>query len=58
MNILCLTLARVPVPIITITENVATYLDYYEELRILQQIPSVIKKSLRTKYANAKKLAK
>ena len=35
MNILCQTLARVPVPLITITENVSSYLDYYEELKLM-----------------------
>ena len=30
-NILCPTLARCPAPLVTITENVKSYLDYYEE---------------------------
>lgn len=46
MNILCLTLAKNPVPLVTITENVGTYLDYYEELR-LQAIPGIVKKAFR-----------
>ena len=58
MNILCLTLARNPSPLITITENVGTYLDYYEELRLLHQIPNIVKKAFRQKYNNAKRLDK
>jgi hypothetical protein len=34
-NILCYSLAKIPVPLLTITENVDTYLDYYEELRLI-----------------------
>jgi hypothetical protein len=33
-NLLCLSLAKVPVPLLTITENVDTYLDYYEDMRL------------------------
>jgi hypothetical protein len=33
-NLLCLSLAKVPVPLLTITENVETYLDYYEDMRL------------------------
>ena len=35
MNILCYTLGKAPVPVITITENIKTYLDYYEEMRLM-----------------------
>jgi len=44
MNILCYTLAKNPVPLLTITENVNTYLDYYEEMSLMHQIPNVVKK--------------
>jgi hypothetical protein len=53
MNILCQTLAKIPVPLITITENVSTYLDYYEELKLMNQIPGIVKKSYRQKYGSA-----
>jgi hypothetical protein len=33
-NLLCLSLAKVPVSLLTITENVETYLDYYEDMRL------------------------
>jgi hypothetical protein len=33
-NLLCLSLAKVPVSLMTITENVETYLDYYEDMRL------------------------
>lgn len=58
MNILCLTLARNPVPLVTITDNISTYLDFNEEMRIWTKTPSVIKKAFRLKYSNARKLAK
>ena len=35
MDILCQTLSKAPVPLITITENVGTYLNYYEELKLM-----------------------
>lgn len=34
INLLCLSLAKIPVSLLTITENVDTYLDYYEDLRL------------------------
>ena len=58
MNILCYTLAKSPVPLITITENVNTYLDYYEEMRLMYLIPNIVKKAYRQKYQKAKKLAR
>jgi hypothetical protein len=33
-NLLCLSLGRIPVSLLTITDNVDTHLDYYEDLRI------------------------
>jgi hypothetical protein len=47
MNILCYSLGKSPVPLLTITDNVGTYLDYYEEMRIMHQIPNVVKKAFR-----------
>jgi hypothetical protein len=47
MEILCPTLAKIKVPLITITENVTSYLDYYEELRLLEKIPSIVRKAYR-----------
>lgn len=44
MNILCQSLGKTPVPLMTITENVETYLDYYEEMRLQNQVPNVVKK--------------
>lgn len=58
MNMLCQSLAKTPVPLLTITENVDTYLDYYEELRLQTHLSGIVKKSFRQKYNNTKKLAK
>ena len=58
MNILCYTLGKSPVPLITITENIHSYLDYYEEMRLMHQIPNIVKKAFRQKYQKAKKLAR
>ena len=45
-------------PILTITDNISTYLDYKEEMRLWTKIPSIIKKSYRLKYSNARKIVK
>ena len=58
MNILSFTLGKNPIPLLTITENVETYLDYYEELRLIHQIPNIVKKAFRQKYQKVKKLAR
>ena len=50
MNILCYTLGKSPVPLITITENINTYLDYYEEMRMMYLSPNIVKKQYRQKY--------
>lgn len=46
-NILCYSLGKSPVPLLTITDNIETYLDYYEEMRLMHQIPNVVKKAFR-----------
>lgn len=58
MNILCQSLARLNVPLITITENVETYLDYHEEIRLQNLLPSNIKRAYRLKCSNVLKLGK
>ena len=58
MNILCYTLGKSPVPLITVTENIETYLDYYEEMRLMHHIPNIVKKQFRQKFQKAKKLAR
>ena len=58
MNMLCQSLAKTPVPLLTITEHVDTYLDYYEELRLQTLLTGIVKKSFKQKYNNTKKLAK
>ena len=50
VNLLCFSLGKIPVPLLTITENVSTYLDYYEELRLMNHIPNIVKKQYRQKY--------
>lgn len=55
---LCNSLGRIPTPLLTITENVESYLDYYEELRLQNHIPNILKKSFRNKYQKIRKLAK
>ena len=57
LSMLCTTLGRNPVPLLTITEGVETHLDYAEELRI-QKLPSILRRGYRSKYTNARKLAK
>jgi hypothetical protein len=57
-NIFCFSLARIPIPLLTITDNVNSYLDYYEEIRMINQIPPVVKKQMKQKLRSAVKMAK
>ena len=43
---------------LTITDNADSFLDYYEELRIQNNLPGLVKKNYRQRYLNAKKLKK
>ena len=58
VNALCKTLAGSPCPMLTITSNVSTYLDYYDELELSNKLPSVVWKQMMKKYRKAKKLYK
>ena len=57
-ELLCQSLCKLPVPLITITENVQTYLSYEEELRIQNKMPGIIRRSLKQKYRSVRNLAK
>lgn len=57
-DVLCLSLAKNPVPLLTITENVSTHLDYVEEVKLRDFIPPLTKRMLRQKYRNSRKLLK
>jgi hypothetical protein len=41
---LCTTLGRNPVPVVTITDDISTYISHTEEYHI-QKLPNVIKKA-------------
>ena len=41
---MALSLGKLPIPMLTITENVETYMEYTEELRLHKQIPLYIRK--------------
>lgn len=58
MNILCFTLSKTPVPLITITDKVDSTLEYYEEMRLMNKVPNIVKKQYRQKFHKAKKLAR
>ena len=58
MNILGYTLGKSPVPLVTVTDNIETYMYYYEEMRLMHQIPNIVKKQFRQKFQKAKKLAR
>jgi hypothetical protein len=49
-NLLSRTNAKIPVPLLTITERSDTYLDYYEELNLQTILPQTLKRSFRAKY--------
>lgn len=57
-NLLCVSLGRIPCPLLTITEKVESYLDYYEELRLMHHIPNVVRRAFREKYRKLRKLAR
>eukprot|EP00347_Sterkiella_histriomuscorum_P003123 403365502 len=57
-NIMCKTLGGSPCPMITITEKIDTYLDYYDDILLNQQLPNVVRKQLHKKYQKCKKLYK
>ena len=53
---LTLSLGKLPIPFMTITENVETYLEYPEELRLFTQVPHYIRKALRSLYRSVYQL--
>lgn len=55
-HILCKDLTGTPVPLLTITEKVETYMDYYDEVQLSRALPNVLRKQLHKKYVKAKKL--
>jgi uncharacterized protein YpmS len=44
LEILALSLGKLPIPMLTITDNVETYMEYPEDLRLNNKIPQYIKK--------------
>jgi len=58
LNILCKELSGSPVPMITITDNVETYLDYYDQCQLQKELPNVVRKQYHKKYMKSKKLFK
>ena len=55
-NILCRDLTGSPCPMVTITDKVNTYLDYYDEYQLNKELPSVLRKQMFKKMQKAKKL--
>lgn len=55
-NILCKDLTSSPCPLITITENLPTFQDYYDSFQLSKELPNVVRKQLHKKYTKAKKL--
>lgn len=53
IELMALSLGKLPVPMMTVTEDVETYLDYPEELRLFCQVPPICKKQLRALYKSA-----
>jgi hypothetical protein len=46
-ELLALSLGKLPIPLITITEDVESYMSYAEEQRLYNKMPHHIKKRLR-----------
>lgn len=53
LELLALSLGKLPIPMMTVTEDVETYMEYPEELRLFHQMPPVVKKQLRQLYKSA-----
>ena len=49
-EVLCKSISGVPVPLLTITEGVRTYIESHERYRLQNNINSVLKKSYKQKY--------
>lgn len=50
VEMLAMTLGRLPIPFVTITENINTYLEYTEELRIYNDLPTHLRKAIKSLY--------
>ena len=57
MEILALSLGRLQIPMMTISENVDTYMDYAEEMRLYNKMPTSIRRQLRMLYKSVYQLA-
>lgn len=55
-EILCNSLCGLPLPVLTITENIKTYLTYPEQLKLQFGLPVVQRKSYKRMYAQGRKL--
>lgn len=58
LEMLCLSLAHRPVPLLTITDNIESYITYDEQLAIQNIVPSTLKKQFKQKYQQCRKLLK
>jgi len=47
LELLALSLGKLPIPMLTVTEDVNSYMSYVEELRLYKQAPRFIQKRLR-----------
>lgn len=55
---LCTTINGMPVPMLTVTEDVQSYISNEERFKLQFKLSSVLKKSFKQKYQQAKKLLK
>ena len=49
-ELMSLSLGKLPIPMLTITENVDSYMAYTEELRLHRQVPQYIRRQLKDLY--------
>jgi hypothetical protein len=47
LELLGLSLSRLPVPMMTITEGVGSYMEFHEELRLFNTVPPLVRKRMR-----------
>ena len=53
-----MTLMGMPVPMLTITEDIETYLTYSEQLALQTKLQPIVKKQFKQKYQSSRKLLK
>jgi hypothetical protein len=55
---MCKELSGSPVPMVTVTDNIESYIDYYDQFQLNKELPNVMRKQYHKKYVKSKRLYK